>query len=307
MRLLVLGAGATGGYFGGRCVQAGRDVTFLVRPARQQRLQEAGLTILSPKGDCTVPVQTCTDVSGLPPFDVILLSCKAYDLDSALAAIAPAVGANTVIVPLLNGVAHLDRLDAAFGAEKVLGGFCYIAATVNPEGAILHMNERHMLTLGARTPTQQAVVERISPLFADAGFEFSASLQALDAMWEKYVFITTMAGMTCLAEGSVGEIMATPNGKALTEELFEACCAAARKEGRRLSDTWRADSLSVLTATGSSLTASMLRDRQKGGKTEHEHLFGFMLKLLQKHNLPTTLLSAILTRMQVYEQLRQAG
>lgn len=306
MRLLVLGAGATGGYFGGRCAQAGRDVTFLVRPARQQLLQ-GKLNIVSPNGDCTVSPQIVTDVAGLPPFDVILLSCKAYDLDSAIAAIRPAMTEQTVLVPLLNGMAHMEALEAAFGADRVLGGYCYIAATLDPDGTVRHMNERDKLVLGPRTPAQRAVAERIAPLFDKAGFDFQYSDHIVDEMWEKCIFITTMAGMTCLTGGSIGAIVATDHGKALTEELFESCCAAVRQEGHTLSDGWRADSLSVLTAAGSPLTASMLRDSQKGGKTEHEHLFGFMLRLLQKHRQPTSLLAAILTRMQVYEHMRQVG
>ena len=130
MRILVLGAGGTGGYFGGRLLEAGADVSFLVRPARAQRLAADGLRIISPCGDFSSSVKVLTLLDSAAPFDLILLSCKAYDLDSAIAAIRPAVGANTRILPLLNGLKHFDVLDAAFGSEHVLGGLCHISVTL---------------------------------------------------------------------------------------------------------------------------------------------------------------------------------
>ena len=134
MRILVIGAGATGGYFGGRLLEAGRDVTFLVREKRAELLAKNGLNIKSPFGDFTKsnpPTLMATNIK--QPFDFIILSCKAYDLDDAMASFAPAVGPDTAIIPFLNGMKHLDSLDARFGRERVLGGLCAIAATIRPD------------------------------------------------------------------------------------------------------------------------------------------------------------------------------
>src|SRR5688572_19463643 len=137
MRFLVVGAGATGGYFGGRLLEVGRDVTFLVRPARAERLAAAGLVITSPAGDVAVlPPPTVLAANLRTPFDVVILACKAYDLEGAIASFAPAVGPNTAVVPLLNGMRHLDALDARFGADRVLGGSCFISAKLDRKSVV---------------------------------------------------------------------------------------------------------------------------------------------------------------------------
>jgi 2-dehydropantoate 2-reductase len=149
MRILVVGAGAVGGYFGGRLAAAGRDVTFLVRAGRAEELRRAGLVIKSGRGDLTLrDVQTVQAEAIAAPFDLVVLSCKAYNLDDAIASFAPAVGPNTVILPLLNGMRHIDVLTQKFGAARVLGGICLIAATLNREREIVHLNDSAALTFG---------------------------------------------------------------------------------------------------------------------------------------------------------------
>src|SRR5262245_42606855 len=138
MRFLVVGAGAIGGYFGGRLLEAGQDVTFLVRLNRAQHLAAAGLTIASPAGDVTLRSPPTVVAGALhKPFDTVILACKAYDLDDAIASLAPAVGPDTAVVPLLNGLRHVDALDARFGADRVLGGSCFISTRLDDDGRIV--------------------------------------------------------------------------------------------------------------------------------------------------------------------------
>src|SRR5580700_8482441 len=135
MRILVVGAGAMGGYFGGRLLEAGRDVTFLVRPRRAAQLAKTGLLIRSPFGDASLPEPPTVTADALrEPFGLIILSCKAYDLESAADSFAPAVGADTAILPLLNGMAHVDYLVARFGGTAALGGQCVISTTLDADG-----------------------------------------------------------------------------------------------------------------------------------------------------------------------------
>ncbi|RBD11056.1 oxidoreductase, partial [Xanthomonas oryzae pv. oryzae] len=146
MHILILGAGGTGGYFGGRLAQAGVDVTFLVREARAAQLQADGLRIRSPLGDAQLQVAhvTAQDLPALVaqrPFDLVILSCKAYDLDSAIDAIAQAVGEQTTVLPILNGLRHYAALDERFNAARVLGGLCFISATKGEHGEILHLGK----------------------------------------------------------------------------------------------------------------------------------------------------------------------
>ena len=151
MRMLVVGAGAIGGFFGGRMLQAGRDVTFLVRPRRASELASAGLVIKSPNGDVTLKDPSAVQADKLSEkFDAVLLSCKAFDLDDAIKSFAPAVGPQTTIIPLLNGMRHLDLLDTKFGCERVLGGLCAIAATLNDKREVVQLAPLQSLSFGER-------------------------------------------------------------------------------------------------------------------------------------------------------------
>src|SRR5262245_66408786 len=180
MRFLVVGAGATGGYFGGRLLEAGRDVTFLVRPARAERLAATGLKIASPAGDaalCSPPTVLASELR--TPFDAVILSCKAYDLEGAIESFAPAVGPETAVVPLLNGMRHLDALDARFGAGRVLGGSCFITAKLGQDGQIAHIGDIHRLTFGERTGGRSSRGEAITAAMAGAKY---AAVTANDRM-----------------------------------------------------------------------------------------------------------------------------
>ena len=278
MRILVVGAGATGGYFGGRLAQAGGDVTFLVRARRAAQLAQHGLRIRSPHGDFDLPVPRTVLAENLASaFDLVLLSCKAYDLDDAIAAIAPAVGPATAILPLLNGMRHLDALDARFGAERVLAGQCVIAATLDADGTIRHLNEMHSLTFGERDGGMSERVREFAAAMAGARFDLRASDQALLEMWEKWTVLATLAGSTCLMRASVGDIATTVDGEAFVRSLLDQCAAIAAANGHAPRASVIERARATLTQPGSTLTASMLRDVERGGPTEADHILGDLL------------------------------
>jgi 2-dehydropantoate 2-reductase len=278
MRFLVVGAGATGGYFGGRLLEAGRDVTFLVRPARAERLAATGLTIVSPAGDVALgspPTVVAADLR--TPFDVVLLSCKAYDLGSAIEAFAPAVGPGTAVVPLLNGMQHLDALDARFGADRVLGGSCFISARLDEGGQIVHLSDIHRLTFGERAGGRSPRVEAIAAAMAGAKFEAGASDQVLRVMWEKWVFLASLAGITCLTRAAVRDVVAA-GGTPLAAALLEECRAIAAAAGYPPRPDSLKASLARLTDPGSAVTASMLGDVERRGRTEADHILWDLLR-----------------------------
>jgi 2-dehydropantoate 2-reductase len=278
MRMLVIGAGATGGYFGGRLLEAGRDVTFLVRPERAKRLAETGLVIKSEFGDAALPSPPTVVASQLRQhFDVILLSCKSYDLDSAIDALKPAVGANTVIIPLLNGMRHLDVLDEKLGAEHIFGGQCLISARLDPDGRIVHLNDVHSIAFGARSESQKRLVEPIAEFMKGARFEFRASNDILLDMWEKWVFLATMAGINCLTRSALGDIVVA-GGADLSVALMEECRAIAAVAGRDPRPAFLARGRERLLMANSPLMASMLGDLERGGRTEADHILGDLLK-----------------------------
>lgn len=307
MRILVLGAGGTGGYFGGRLAEAGADITFLVRPRRAATIAEHGLIVKSRCGDLQLPVQTVLQDTLKPSYDLILLSCKAYDLDSALSAITPAMAAHTVVLPLLNGLRHYQVLDKRYRPAQVLGGVCHIGATLNELGEVVHLNEVHNLFVGARTADQQRIIAALPPVFSAARFDFRVTDDIDRALWEKFVFLTTAAAMTTLMRGSIGDIVATDDGAALIRETLETCEATATAAGTQISDKWRQRMRDMLLAPGSALTASMLRDIERGGPTEADHIVGDMLMRAVAAGLPAATLRTAYCHLQSYDRRRTAA
>jgi len=278
MRILVVGAGAVGGYFGGRLLDAGRNVTFLVRPQRAAELARTGLVIESRLGNVHRDAPTVTADALSAPYDLVLLSCKAYDLDDAITSFAPAVGPETAILPSLNGMRHLDGLDARFGAPRVLGGLCFISATRGPHGEIVHLNENHTLAYGERDGVRSPRVERIAQELAGANFDGRATDTIMQEMWEKWVFIAAGAALTCLMRATVGDIVAA-GGADIAVSLLDECAAIAEHAGVPVRAPAMERARATFTAPGSTLAASMLRDVESGGRTEADHVIGALLRL----------------------------
>jgi 2-dehydropantoate 2-reductase len=306
MRTLVLGAGAVGGYFGGRLAEAGADVTFFVREARARILAEHGLRIESPLGDARLDVKAIFDRQALAPFDLVMLSCKSYDLDAALEAIAGAVGPQTGVLPLLNGFAHLDRIATRFPEAKVFGGVAQISATLVEDGVVRHFGERNRLIFGARDGGADERLAALEALYARAPVAASFVGDIERQMWDKFVLLATLAGMTSLMRASVGAILATPSGERLIRLLLAECESVARAQGWTPSPELP-ELLSILFVRGSSLKASMLRDMERGGPTEGEHILGDLLARAQRAGVETPVLEIAATHVRAYEASRAVG
>jgi 2-dehydropantoate 2-reductase len=313
MRILVVGAGAIGGYFGARLAAAGRDVTFLVRPKRAEQLA-SGLFVRSPKGDVKIAAPKLVTEATLPPlgipsltarsgepFDLVLLSCKSYDLDSAMASFARAVAPATMVLPMLNGESHIDTLKKRFGAAAVLGGQCQISSTLDAQGHVIHLNEMQLLGFGELDGTRSARIEAVNENLSGAKFEAQLSTRILQDMWEKWMFIATLAGITCLMRAALGDIAAA-GGTDIALALFEECSAIAAKNGYAPHPVIGERVRKMLTAPGSTLTASMLRDVESHGKTEHEHVLGDLFARSQGTRAPV--LEICLAHMRAYEARR---
>jgi 2-dehydropantoate 2-reductase len=304
MRILIVGAGAIGGYFGGRLLEAGRDVTFLVRPGRADELQRDGLIIRSPQGNVLYPSPPWILTHMLDgPYDLVLVSCKAYDLDSAMEAFAAAVDVTTLILPLLNGMAHLDRLRERFSTANVLGGQCLISVDRDASGAILHLNDKHQLSFGELNGASTPRILRVAESLADAGFEANFSQHIVQDMWDKWCFIATLAGITGTMRASLGDVLEA-DGLPLVVKLFAECCSIARVQGYPLHELVRQRYLAMLSASGSKLTASMLRDIERGAPIEAAHLLGDLLLRRDAQGAvppPLSVLGLACTHLQAYE------
>lgn len=252
MRILIVGAGAIGGYIGARLLQAGRDVTFLVRAQRAAILARDGLVVKSPLGDIHQSAPRCVQSSEVrQPYDLILLSCKSYDLEQAMKDFAPAVAAHTAILPLLNGMRHLDLLERRFDRYNVLGGQCRISLDRDASGVIVHHNDVNQITFGELggedSPRTRAIAESLR---GGAGFEAIPSARIVQEMWEKWTLIATGASVTCLMRAALGDIL-TAGGKHLIVTLLDECAEVAAMAGHPLRAVIRQRYLEVLTEPGS--------------------------------------------------------
>ncbi len=306
MRTLVVGAGAIGGYFGGRLLEVNRDVTFLVRPRRAAELAARGLNIRSRFGDVTLAHPATSLAENLrDTFDLVLLSCKAYDLDNAITSFAPAVGPDTVILPLLNGMRHLEILNERFGRERVLGGQCLIAAALT-DGEIVHLNDTHELSFGEQNGALSDRVKAIATLMEGARFNAHASPEILLEMWEKWVFLASLAGSTCLMRAAIGDICASPGGTDFIVGLLEECRSIAAAAGYPMREAQLQRARNMLTAKGATLTASMLRDVERNAPIEADHIIGDLLRREKDGGSQGehSLLSIAYTHLKAYEARR---
>ena len=301
MRILIAGAGATGGYFGGRLAQAGRDVTFLVRPGRAAQLRRDGLRIVSPKGDLTLAPQLVGAADIAEPFDVVILAVKAYALDQALIDLEPAIGADTMVMPLLNGMRHIDLLTQKFGERPVLGGVCVVATTLDADGRIVQLAEMQELTYGERDGTPSERVQALDGLLQGAGFTARVSGTILQDMWEKWVTLATAGGVTCLLRGNVGEIEAVPGGATLALRFLAECAAVAAASGFPPRDQSVARASGMMTARGSGFASSMYRDMQANAPVEVEHILADLLHRARALGVPTPLLEAAVAQLRIYQ------
>jgi 2-dehydropantoate 2-reductase len=308
MRILIVGAGATGGYFGARLAEAGRDVTFLVRPARAEQLRRTGLVISSSHGDLKLAPQLLATGAATAPFDVVLVALKAYALEPALEDIAQVVGPETVLIPFLNGMRHLDTLIGRFGEQAVLGGVCLVATTLKPDGSIVQLAPFQEIVYGERDGSHSDRIAAIDAVMQGAGFKARASSEIMQEMWNKWMLLASGGGLTCLLRGNVGEIEAVEGGTALAHRLIDEVMAVAVAEGYSPSDNTNERVRTTLTAKSSPFATSMYRDLSGGLPVEAEQILGDMVARAHGFGLSTPLLDAAVVQLRVYQsRLAKAG
>jgi len=308
MRILSLGAGALGGYFGGRLAQAGAEVAFVVRPKRREQLARDGLVIESPFGAARLPVTTLAPEEVKPGWDIVLLSCKAYDLDDAIAAIRPAVDARTAILPVLNGLGHVATLQAAFGPERVLGGLAKIQATMTADGTVKQLNDWRWLTFGEVAGGLSPRVQALAELGARAeGMVAEAVPDVMQRMWAKLVHLGTSAVGTVLMRGNTGEIARAPGGVAFMHEVLARNAAIAAANGHPMSEAFLEEYRALFADPQAGYATSMLRDLEAGGRIEADHILGFLLERARAAGVPDEIHNAAYIHAKAYEQRRDAG
>jgi 2-dehydropantoate 2-reductase len=301
LRTLVVGAGAVGGYFGGRLAQAGRDVTLLVRAKRAEEINTKGLQIVSPYGDLTLHPKVATANQINSPYDLILLAVKSYALSSAMNDFAPAVGPETMILPVLNGMRHIDLLTARFGRNAVLGGVCLVATEIDQEGRIQQLTKLQSITYGELDGESTQRLQKLDETLGGASFHASSSNQIMRDMWEKWVLLATVGSITCLMCGNIGEIAAIPGGCDLSLAALRECSGIASACGYPQSDAFLEKQTGNLTTQGSNMTSSMYRDLKKGAPVEVDTILGDLLEHGHKYGLKTPILQAAFVSLSIYQ------
>ncbi|MGW6946958.1 ketopantoate reductase family protein [Streptomyces xanthophaeus] len=307
MRILTVGAGAVGGFFGARLAQAGHDVSFLVRPARAKALAARGLRVEGQGESLRITPDLVTSDAPGGPYDLVLLSVKATALHAAVADVEAAVGPDTAVVPLLNGIAHLDVLVGRFGAGAVLGGVAKVVTTLNEEGDVLRMAPPAVILTGETDGRPSARVEAIRTALADAGIDSPATEDIVAAMWHKWVFISTLVALTCLMRGTVGEVNAVPGGAALGPALLAEAAAVAAAAGHPVPEADLAFTTATVTASGSPLTPSLYRDLAAGAPTEADHVLTDLTLRARALGVATPLLDLAALHLRVHEHRLAAG
>ncbi|TDQ81032.1 ketopantoate reductase [Dongia mobilis] len=311
MKILFLGAGAVGGYFGGRLIEAGGDVTFQVRAGRAQQLAARGLVIKSPLGDANIRAKTIAQAGG-EAFDLVVVACKAYDLGQAIEAVAPHVAKGAVLLPLLNGMRHNDDLRNRFGSDALIGGMCQIEATLSPEGDVLHKSKFARMVFGPfedfpADVRRQQVLSTLAELGAKASFTSVLQDPVDQALWDKWVMIGTLAGITTLMRGAVGDVLAAREGHELIEEMLHEAIAVATESGYPPRADYLASVRQLLLSPGSTFMASMLRDIERGNPAEADHIIGDMYRRAHDFGHDASLLRIAYCALQTYEARRVRG
>ncbi|PIF21391.1 ketopantoate reductase family protein [Candidatus Pantoea floridensis] len=303
MRILVVGAGATGGYFGARLAQAGRDVTFLVRERRFQQLQQTGLVLKTPDGTEVLQPQLAQADSLNSHYDLIILTVKSFALEQAMNDIAPAVGPDTLIMPILNGMRHIDTLRARFG-DKVIGGLCKINATLGENGEVVQMTPLHMLYYGALDGNNDARLQRIDETLRAAQFDTLFSDNIISELWEKWLLLSTLGAVCCIARGNTQQVLNAQGGEALLQTIFGEVLAVLSAEGYQQRPAVTAKIYETLNNPKAAMTSSMYRDLAQGYEIEADQVIGDLLVRGARSGVVTPLLNAVYVNLQVYVQGR---
>lgn len=302
MKILIVGAGAIGGYFGGRLLEKGEDVTFLVREGRKNKLQNTGLNIQSKHGDLQLSPKVITKKEQSAPFDVVLISTKSYQLENAIEDVKSFVGDDTMILPLLNGMAHLQPLIKAFGEDRVIGGLCFVESTLSEDGTIVQTSPVHQLVYGERTGERTERIEKLEQAFTGTKAEFKRSDNIDQEMWHKYLFITAMSGITSMMESPIGPIRDLETGQHSIQAFLEELADIMGKMGAPIQSGIAAAQLQRINSMDAGMKSSMQRDIEKMQPTEAEHLQGYLLAKAKELECSVPVLEIIYTKLKLYEQ-----
>jgi 2-dehydropantoate 2-reductase len=301
LRILIVGAGSTGGFFGALLAKAGRDVTFLVREQRANHLREHGLHVTSPSGDVEICPQLLTASQTTESFDIVLVAVKAYALKAALEDMAGAVGPDTIILPLLNGMQHMEMISERFGADRLLGCLCKVATSLDDQGRIVQQGTFCDMAYGELDGSDSERLKQVHAFFDGVGFSAKTSPNILRLMWEKWTLLASMGSINCLMRGSIGQVVAAPGGLEFANRVIDEVVAIVRAVGEQPSEDFLTEARRILTLKDSPQTSSMYRDLVAGRSIEANQIIGDLLARGAAVRVPSPTLSLVYANLVVYE------
>lgn len=301
MSVLIVGAGATGGYYGACLRQAGRDVTFLVRGRRAEQIRQQGLRVVRGETVDAVSADVLTAGEITKPWDVVLVTVKAMALPQAIADFAPAVGPDSIVIPVLNGMSHMDMLNERFGVTNVQGGVAKLVTQLRSDGAIVQMASLASLEVGTQDGRPNARLDKAAGSLDVPGFDFRIRPDIVAAMWNKWAFIATVGAVTTLMQAPVGEILAVPGGRDFALAVMAEAGAVSAAAGYPVSESEIDFTRTMITTEGSPFASSMYRDLVGGYHVEVEPILGDMAHRAVRLGVETPLLDLATMRLRIHE------
>lgn len=304
MSVLFIGAGALGSYFGGQLIQAGLPVTFLVRSRRYEHITQGGLVVHSVHGDFRLQPQLIQDVTTASHYDLVFLAVKSYHLSSLWPALDQLVNQGSTLVPLLNGVAHLDQLLDRYGAEHVLGGLCYIEATLQPNGIVEQTSAMQEVVVGSLSGVEVPSLLTVQKAFAKRGVTFTQSTSIRADMWVKYLFLVVLSAATTLFQDSIGNILADNHAAKWVSSTLDETISVANAAGIKLPDDIADRIWNRIIRVAPTMTSSMFKDAQRGYPLEVEHLQGYLVRQAWQQGLQIPRMETVYWALRPFESGR---
>jgi len=300
MRIVVMGSGGTGGYFGAKLARAGEDVTFVARGAHLEAIRARGLRVKSAiDGEWVVRAPAVERLDGLPPADLVLFCVKSFDTDSAGEAIKPVVGPGTGVLPVQNGVDNEEKLERILGPGHAMGGVAQVLATIEAPGVVSH-RFLGRIVFGEMDGRESERARAFLQACERAGIPAEISANMLRALWEKYVFIAAQAGMTALTRCPAGVVRAVPETRRMYRLLLGEMVALGNAVGAGLDADLPDTAMGMLDNLGAAFTSSLHHDLAEGKRLELEALHGHAVRLGERHGIPTPMLFAVYAALKPY-------
>lgn len=301
MRVAVLGAGGIGGYYGALLARSGHDVAFIARGAHLEAMQRRGLTLRTADGESTIPVTASGDAASVGTVDLVLFSVKSYDTETAARALTPLMTRDTTVITFQNGLDNVEAIAAVVGSDAVLTGAVYVALQLVGPGVILRTGGEGKILFGELSGSLTERVQRIASAFRQSGIPHEVSTDIRRVLWDKFLFITGIGGVTALARSGIGPLLASVAGRSLLHAACAEIVAVGQAEGAHLQPASVDAVLAQAATLPASWRSSMARDLEESRRLEVDALSGAVVRRGITHGIPTPVHQTIVACLSVHQ------